>query len=59
MNPMSTFDPDKPCKVHDLLNDSTFEWKAGWANHWRTYAFEQGDGTVSWDGLTLDGWTAS
>jgi hypothetical protein len=59
MNPMSTFDPDRHCKVHDLLNDCTFEWKAGWANHWRTYASEQGDGTVSWDGLILDGWTTA
>jgi hypothetical protein len=31
MQPMATFDPDEPCKVHDRLNDRTFDWRTGWA----------------------------
>jgi hypothetical protein len=26
MQPMATFDPEKPCRVHDRLKDRTIEW---------------------------------
>jgi len=27
--PMSTFDPDRPSRVHDRINDETFDWRTG------------------------------
>jgi hypothetical protein len=60
MSPMSTFDPDLPCRVHDRLNDRMHEWHTGWAGSYRRNAVaDKVDGTVSWDGLILDGWTAA
>jgi hypothetical protein len=60
MNPMSTFDPDEPCRVHDRLNDKTFLWRTRDAPAYRQYArTDKVDGTVSFDGLVLDGWTAA
>ena len=57
MRPMSEFDPERPARVHDRLNDHTFEWKTGWADDYRRNAKTgAGDGTVSGDGLVLDGW---
>jgi hypothetical protein len=58
LNPMSTFDPDRPCcKVHDRLNDKTFPWHTGWADAYRRNAVaDKIDGTVSFDGLIFDGW---
>lgn len=57
MRPMSEFYPDLPSKVHDRLNDRTFEWKTGWAPAYRRDAkTDKVDGTVFWDGLVLDGW---
>lgn len=54
---MSTFNPDKPCRVHDALNDRTFDWKTGLADHYRRKAIpSKADGRVSYDGLVLDGW---
>jgi len=29
---MDTFDPDKPCRVHDGLNDQMIEWSPQWAS---------------------------
>ena len=60
MQPMSTFDPEKPCMVHDELNDSTFVWKPEWAASYKKYAdpYDR-PGVVSWDGLLLDGWSAA
>jgi hypothetical protein len=55
LNPMSTFEPDLPCRVHDRVNDRTFEWKTGWADDYREYALAESDG-VHFDGLILDGW---
>lgn len=56
MQPMTTFDPDESCKVHDRLNDRTFGWRTGWAAAYKRYAMPAGDGTVHFDGLVLDGW---
>jgi len=32
MNPMATFDPDRPCQVHDGLNNQVIEWSPQWAS---------------------------
>jgi hypothetical protein len=57
MQPMATFDPDEPCRVHDRLNDQMIEWRTGLASKWREYArTDKVDGTVHFDGLLLDGW---
>lgn len=59
MELMSTFDPDEPCKVHDRLNDRTFQWRTGRAEDYKREAVPASDGTVSFDGLILDGWTTA
>jgi hypothetical protein len=58
MQPMSTFDPNLPSRVHDRLNDRTLEWKTGWAGKYRQYArmvSENGQGVIYFDGPILDG----
>jgi hypothetical protein len=58
LHPMSTFDPAKPCQLHDQLNNTTFEWRPEWADDYRKHATGGfGPGIISWDGLLLDGWT--
>jgi hypothetical protein len=55
MQPMSTFDPDRPGRVH--VNDKTFDWHTGWAIKWRQYArLDQVSGMPYFDGRILDGW---
>jgi hypothetical protein len=60
MQPMNTFDPRRPCKVHDALNDCMVDWKPEWVGNYREYA-EPYDtpGVIAWDGLLLDGWQES
>jgi hypothetical protein len=57
MNPMSTFNPDVACCVHDKLNEKVFYWKPEWAADYRQHADDFGDGFIEWDGLLLDGWS--
>jgi len=62
LNPMSTFDPNLPCRVHDRLNDRTFSWHTRHAATYRQYArpaSENGNDIVYFDGLILDGWTTA
>jgi hypothetical protein len=56
MNPMSTFDPDVACRVHDKLNERILNWRAEWAANYWQYADDFADGVIGWDGLLLDGW---
>jgi hypothetical protein len=56
MNPMTTFDPDEPCLVHDRLNDKMFDCRTGDADRYRQYAKLDHDGLVWFDGQILDGW---
>jgi hypothetical protein len=57
LNPMSTFDPDRLSRVHDLVNGRMLVWHARWASDYRQYArTDKVDGTVWWDGLVFDGW---
>lgn len=56
MNPMETFNPEMPCRVHDGLNDQLIEWKTQWADLYREHGVKQDEGVIAWDGLLLDGW---
>ncbi len=56
MKPMSTFDPEVPCRVHDGLNDEFIEWEPQSAPLYHDYGVKQEEGVVAWDGLLLDGW---
>src|ERR1700761_8814000 len=51
MNSMKTFNPEVACRVHDGLNDDTFDWQPEWAAHYREYSFDHTEGVVNWDGL--------
>jgi hypothetical protein len=56
LQPMNTFDPSKPCKVHDGLTDCTFDWKPKWAANYREHAepHSRGDPSViNWDDLLI------
>ena len=54
---MSAFDPDRPSRVHDQVNDKMLAWHTGWAPSYRQCArTDKVDGTVWWDGLVFDGW---
>src|SRR5581483_1211030 len=60
MNPMSTFNPDIRCRVHDRLNDRLIDWQTVWAPHYRMRAvLLNDDGVIEWDGSLLDGWMPS
>ena len=59
MEPMSTFDPDVACRVHDKLNEQVLTWKPEWAASYRQHAREHDAGAISWDGLLLDGWSST
>ncbi|MGY4358528.1 hypothetical protein ACVWZR_007656 [Bradyrhizobium sp. i1.3.1] len=56
MNPMATFNPDEPCRVHDALNNTFIDWKPEWAARYRKYAAPHDEGVIAFDGLLLDGW---
>jgi hypothetical protein len=56
MNPMSTFNPDLTCLVHDSLNDQIMEWKPQWASLYRDQGAKHDECVIAWDGLLLDGW---
>lgn len=53
MNPMSTFNPDLPCRVHDSLNNQMIEWKPQWASLYREHGVKQEEGVIAWDGSPL------
>ncbi|OSJ36981.1 hypothetical protein BSZ19_01545 [Bradyrhizobium japonicum] len=56
MNPMATFNPAEPCRVHDALNNTFIDWKPEWAARYREYAAPHDEGVIAFDGLLLDGW---
>jgi hypothetical protein len=60
MRPTSDFDPDRPARLHEVLNDKVISWRTGWAREWRRNSMaDDVDGTMSWDGLIFDGWEPS
>jgi hypothetical protein len=52
---METFDPDRPCQVHDGLNEQVIGWRSEWASMYREHGAKWDEGVVAWDGLLLDG----
>ncbi len=57
MRPMSEFDPTKPARVHDELNDQWIEWEPLWAATFENEPWSSANPhLVEWDGLLLDGW---
>jgi hypothetical protein len=60
LRPMSEFDPDKPARIYDNLNEMFFEWDPKWADHYRQTAGPyKGKGyeeLTDYDGLELLGW---
>jgi hypothetical protein len=56
MRPMSTFDPDRPARVHDATTNQIIEWRTSWAGKWRLNAWVASDGLAYYNGLILDGW---
>ena len=53
--PMKDFDPDRPSRVHDQLNDKIIDWDPRWAPTWKNHRDHE-PGVIEWDGLLLDGW---
>ena len=56
MNPMETFNPEEPCRLHDGLNNDFIKWSPEWATHYREYSAKHAEGVIAWDGALLDGW---
>jgi hypothetical protein len=57
--PMATFDPTKPARFHEQLNDALYDWPGATVEEWRERAsWHDGAGTVvNFDGLLFDGWS--
>jgi len=53
---MTEFDPSRPSKIHDVLNDQLYPYDPAARFDWDQYAVYQPDGLVAWDGMILDGW---
>jgi hypothetical protein len=46
-DPLDTFDPDRPCQVHDGLNDQMIEWSPQWASMYREHGASWDEGVVA------------
>jgi hypothetical protein len=62
LRPMSEFDPDKPARIYDNLNEGFFDWDPKNAEHYRQTArpfkdkgYEE---LTDYDGVELLGWYA-
>ena len=60
LRPMAEFDPDKPARVYDNLNERFFDWEPKWAEHYRQWArpFDRKgyEELTDYDGIELLGW---
>jgi hypothetical protein len=56
LRPMQDFDPSKPAVLHDRGGGKMIGWTGERCDDYRRGAVRNSDGTVSWDGLVLDGW---
>jgi len=61
LRPMSEFDPHKPARLYDNLNDRFFDWDPKrWADHYRQHAQPYKDPgyeeLTDYDGVELLGW---
>ena len=60
LHPMAEFDPDKPARIYDNLNETFFDWDPKKSEHYRQRArpfkdkgYEE---LTDYDGLELLGW---
>ena len=60
LRPMAEFDPDKPARIYDNLNERFFEWDPENAEHYRQTARRFKDKgyeeLTDYDGVELLGW---
>jgi hypothetical protein len=58
LRPMAEFDPGKPARVYDYLNEGFFDWDPRQADHYRKWARPAAGapGLIDYDGLELLGW---
>jgi hypothetical protein len=58
LRPMTEFNPDKPARLYDKLNESFFDWDPRQAGHYRRWArpYEERPDLIDYDGLELLGW---
>jgi hypothetical protein len=60
LRPMSEFDPDKPTRIYDNLNEYFFDWDPKYAAHYRKwarpYTRKGWEELTDYDGLELLGW---
>jgi hypothetical protein len=58
LRPMAEFDPAKPARVYDYLDDDLFDWDPSKANHYRRWArqYKARPELIDYDGLELLGW---
>jgi hypothetical protein len=54
---MAKFNPDRPSRVYNSLNEEFFIWDPKNAEHYRRWARRfHGTDEVEWDGIMLLGW---
>ena len=57
LRPMGEFDPDKPARIYDSLNEEFFDRDPANAADYRKWARSfRGTDEVEWDGIMLLGW---
>ena len=56
LHPMGTFDPTKPAILHSRKDDQIVTWTGELADNFRLNHVVNDDGSVEYDGKTLDGW---
>lgn len=53
---MSEFDPNKPCILHDELNEKEIEWSGEHPDAWHNYAVKHTESVMSWGGYLIARW---
>ena len=58
LRPMAEFDPHKPARLYDALNESFFHWDPRMAGHYFRWAgpYKAHEELTDYDGLELLGW---
>jgi hypothetical protein len=58
LRPMIEFDPDKPARLYDRLNEELFLWDPKWADHYREFSgpYRGYEELTDYDGRELLGW---
>jgi hypothetical protein len=56
--PMKDFDPTKPARLHDQLNDALYYWPGAAAADWleRASWHDHAETVVNFDALLFDAW---